>query len=197
MTFAEKLILARKRLGLSQEALAEALGVSRQAVSKWETGEALPETGKLPALAKLLGVSIDELLSEEPAEAQTQRTPQSGAAPDWIDQLPRLLGRFVRRWGWLYGVYVALGGLGILILGVIAKIISGQMVRSYAQSMAPWGFAQQGGFTVESGSLDGLFGPPQVFNPVGAVATVMIVLGALGMVIGVVLALWLKRKQGK
>ena len=44
MKLPEKILYCRKRAGLSQEALAERLGVSRQAVSKWETGEALPET---------------------------------------------------------------------------------------------------------------------------------------------------------
>ncbi len=49
MTFSEKLIRLRKREGLSQEALAEILGVSRQAVSRWEQGTALPD-GKAAAL---------------------------------------------------------------------------------------------------------------------------------------------------
>lgn len=48
--------------GLSQEALAEKLGVSRQAVSKWERSESSPDTDNLIALAKLYGVSLDELL---------------------------------------------------------------------------------------------------------------------------------------
>ncbi len=56
MKLPEKILYCRKRAGLSQEALAERLGVSRQAVSKWETGEALPETGKLAALAAELGL---------------------------------------------------------------------------------------------------------------------------------------------
>ena len=64
MTFAEKLVRLRKREGLSQEALAEALGVSRQAVSRWEKGTALPDAAKLLPCARLFRVSVDWLLDE-------------------------------------------------------------------------------------------------------------------------------------
>jgi transcriptional regulator with XRE-family HTH domain len=64
MTFSEKLIRLRKREGLSQEALAEMLGVSRQAVSRWEQGTALPDGGKLLSCARYFGVSVDWLLDE-------------------------------------------------------------------------------------------------------------------------------------
>lgn len=59
---AERLAARRRLAGLSQEALAEKLGVSRQAVSKWERSESSPDTDNLIALAKLYGVSLDELL---------------------------------------------------------------------------------------------------------------------------------------
>ena len=59
---AERLAARRKQAGLSQEALAEKLGVSRQAVSKWERSESSPDTDNLIALAKLYGVSLDDLL---------------------------------------------------------------------------------------------------------------------------------------
>ena len=52
----------RKKSGLSQEELSEKLNVSRQAVSKWECGESLPDTDNLITIAKLYGVSIDELI---------------------------------------------------------------------------------------------------------------------------------------
>ena len=62
MTLSEKICYCRKKAGLSQEVLASRLGVSRQAVSKWETGAADPSTANLLALAKLYGVSPEELL---------------------------------------------------------------------------------------------------------------------------------------
>jgi len=62
MNFAEKLFTLRTQSGYSQEALAERLNVSRQAVSKWETGPTLPETDKLIAMSELFHVSIDSLL---------------------------------------------------------------------------------------------------------------------------------------
>ena len=54
----------RDRLGMSQEALAERLGVSRQAVSKWESGASDPSTSNLLALAKLFGIDAKKLLDE-------------------------------------------------------------------------------------------------------------------------------------
>lgn len=57
-----KLQEIRKQNKLSQEALAEKLGVSRQAISKWERGESAPDTENLIALSRIYGVSIDELL---------------------------------------------------------------------------------------------------------------------------------------
>ncbi len=62
MTFAEKLYLLRTQRGYSQEVLAEKLSVSRQAISKWELGTALPDTDKIIALSELFVVSTDSLL---------------------------------------------------------------------------------------------------------------------------------------
>ena len=65
MKFNEKLQKLKKEKGMSQEALAYELGVSRQAVSKWENGQVYPETEKLIQLGRLFHVSIDYLLNEE------------------------------------------------------------------------------------------------------------------------------------
>lgn len=65
VTFGEKLYQMRKTHGLSQEALAEELNTSRQAVSKWENNNGYPETEKIILIAKLFQVSLDELLMEE------------------------------------------------------------------------------------------------------------------------------------
>ncbi len=71
MDFSEKIKAARKKCGISQEGLAELLGVSRQAVSKWELGDGYPQTEKLAELARTLNVSLDYLLlGEEAADGQ-------------------------------------------------------------------------------------------------------------------------------
>lgn len=60
---------ARKALGLTQEDLANRLGVARQTVAKWESGESLPDLENAYALAKLLGVSVDDLIAHNEAAA--------------------------------------------------------------------------------------------------------------------------------
>jgi len=62
---AERLIKIRKEKGYTQESLADALGLSRQAVSKWERAEASPDTDNLICLARLYGISLDELLNTD------------------------------------------------------------------------------------------------------------------------------------
>ena len=116
MKLNEKICYCRRKAGLSQEALAERSGVSRQAISKWETGEASPDIPKLPLLASTFGVTADWLLSEEdPAgDAPPEPTPEApshpyaptgavhiNAVPDWVDKLPGFLGRLIRQYGWL------------------------------------------------------------------------------------------------
>lgn len=82
LEIAGRLVALRKENNLSQEALAEKLGISRQAVSKWERAEASPDTDNLIALAKLYHVSLDELLQiheEEESGEQMQDGLQSDA----------------------------------------------------------------------------------------------------------------------
>lgn len=69
MALPEKLYALRKKSGLSQEQLAEALNVSRQAISKWESGSAMPESDKLLALSNYFGVSLDYLLKDGAPDA--------------------------------------------------------------------------------------------------------------------------------
>lgn len=61
----QKIALKRKESGLTQEELAEKIGVSSQAVSKWENDLSYPDITSLPLISKILGISIDELLSNE------------------------------------------------------------------------------------------------------------------------------------
>lgn len=71
MTFAEKLKMIRKQAGMSQEQLSEKLGVSRQAVTKWETDAGIPDIENIMAISGLFGISIDELLSNEKGTKKT------------------------------------------------------------------------------------------------------------------------------
>lgn len=64
MTFAEKLVKLRKLKSITQDEFASAVGVSRQAVYKWECGQSYPEVAKLLEIKALFGISIDDLLDE-------------------------------------------------------------------------------------------------------------------------------------
>ena len=225
MTLSGKILYCRKRAGLSQEALAEKLGVSRQAVSKWETGEAVPELSKLVLLAAAFGVTTDWLLSESEPEPEPIEPPASSAAgtaenapgANWVESVPGVIGRLIRRYGWLYGVYTALAGLGLLVIGAIARGVSRSMERSFfgaMDSMSP-PFGGYGGFSdfgsafpsAGSGAIwydsagniisspSGSSGASVGFtNPVAIVGTVVIVIGVLLLVAGIVLAVVLKKR---
>lgn len=97
MTIGEKIALRRRSAGLSQEALAGQLGVSRQAVSRWETNESLPDTEKILQLCRIFGVSADDLLLDKVPEGAVSRPP----LPLW------------RRW--FRYVYLGLGAAGTVL----------------------------------------------------------------------------------
>lgn len=77
----EKIYTLRRKSGLSQEQLAEKIGVSRQAISKWEGGLSTPELDKLKALSAFFQISIDELTGEQEAigsSAGAEQKPPAG-----------------------------------------------------------------------------------------------------------------------
>lgn len=97
MHFHENLTRVRKARGITQEELAAQLNVSRQAVSKWETGESLPDLYKLAALADALGVTTDALCGHTTADTTTAPSATADdapteppAAPEAAKQLKRL-----------------------------------------------------------------------------------------------------------
>ena len=81
MTFREKLVILRKIKGITQEEFACAVGVSRQAVYKWESGQSYPEVPKLLEMKLLFTISIDDLLDDSfdielPKKKRKKRTPK-------------------------------------------------------------------------------------------------------------------------
>ena len=95
MTFSQRLSQARKARGMNQETLAHQVGVSRQAVSKWETGDALPDLPRLLALADALELPLDDLCGREPPPSPSQPpapistpTPASTFLPDSSQSAP-------------------------------------------------------------------------------------------------------------
>jgi len=191
MKLQEKILYYRKKSGLSQEALAEKLGVSRQAVSKWETGEAVPEINKIILLAKTFGITTDDLLSEdEPIEDTTvsygfEQNTSSGS--NWVDSIPGVLGRLLRRYGWLFGVYMAVSGFLFILVGSIARIATKSMVNGFNDM-----FPQDQFFFDQSGNMPVI--NIATNNPVSIVGSIIIVLGVILLVGGIILAAVLKKK---
>ena len=74
---ADRLVELRKEHKLSQEALAEKLGLSRQSISKWERAEASPDTDNLIALAEVYGITLDQLLGNNEPEKEPQPQPEA------------------------------------------------------------------------------------------------------------------------
>lgn len=175
----EKIQYARRRAGLSQEQLAEHLGISRQAVSKWETGEAMPDATKLAPLASALGVSIDWLLNED--EPQFASEPEE----DWADKLPRHISRLAKRWGWLAGVYIAVMGGVFAAMGLLARFAVSRMVGGMSSI---GGFGSSGDPVIDNFASN---------NPVTIFGGFMLVFGLVVCVAGIVLAVVLKQKSKK
>lgn len=116
MTLGEKLTQARKVAGLTQADAAAKLNVSRQAVSRWESGQSKPSTEKLLALGGLYGISIDQLLNAE--------EPVVEAAPDEPEAEPTepVIPEKRRPRAWLkYAAAALCGALLILALLLILK----------------------------------------------------------------------------
>lgn len=120
MKLNEKILYYRKKSGLSQEALAARLGVSRQAVSKWEVGDTVPELDKLVALAKSFGVTTDELLGLEEPRREAEQKAASGLPPV-SDDLKFVLNNYGRFSRWYSPIFI---GLVALIVGIYGCITS-------------------------------------------------------------------------
>ena len=218
MKLNEKIAYYRRQGKLSQEELAAQVGVSRQAVSKWELGEAAPDINKLLALARAFDVTTDHLLDEgaEPDRPAPPPPAQEPAAPPPPPQavpgssLPGFIGRMVRRWGWLAGVYIALQGLGVTLVGALARWGFGSMFRTQNQLMGGMGgFGLSGGWTYDGppeleGAIMGELGVVQATPFSGfesfimGFATVILAIGILMILGGLILAfvLWKNGKKG-
>ncbi len=196
MTLGQKIQDCRRRAGLSQEALADKVGVSRQAISKWELSEAEPELKNLQLLAKIFDVSTDYLLSEEIPQ-QTAKTEQANSNGD---NLPKLIGRLFRRFGWLAGVYIAAGGGIISILGFLFYLACGTMVKSYQDSVDSIVSGMPG---LYPGDFGGSFGSAasgsigSFISVISGFGVVIILIGGALFLGGILLALYLRKLKSQ
>lgn len=126
MNFSEKLIRLRKREGISQEELASYLEVSRQAVSRWEQGTALPDAGNLLKLRQRFGVSLDWLLEDAQGWEKLTDGAPTGSEGGGTAPSPKLR-KSVLPWAIPLGV----SGFGLLLLGIFSSIFPAEyMVAS-------------------------------------------------------------------
>ena len=88
MSFGEKLAKLRKEKGISQEDLAQELNVSRQAVSKWESNSAYPETEKIVLICKFFDASMDELIGIKETKEKHSNY--------YYDNLKNILNEFIK-----------------------------------------------------------------------------------------------------
>ena len=148
MEFREVLQQTRKARGWSQEDLAERVQVSRQAVSKWETGDAMPDLPKLLALADALDISLDALCGREaetPAPSHSERPAEDNTTPEPANPT----GPSQRLWMLLCGLLA----LCLLVTGLWAWSRRGYVPAEHAavQTVLPDTFTVTGvGFVGES-----------------------------------------------
>ena len=119
MKLAENIQRRRKAAGWTQEQLAQKCAVSRQAVSKWEAGQSVPSLDKLRQLANSFGISVDELVQDDP---EPEETPQT-ESPSLVE-LDQVRQTRTRRHGWTAAAIVCLiAAVGILALQIVTYTI--------------------------------------------------------------------------
>lgn len=159
LTIGEKIALRRRIAGLSQESLAARLGVSRQAVSRWETSESLPDAEKIVQLCQILGISADELLMENTPPSSVGNGSSPGPVPSgrqWaslaatlllclgaLSILTSLLALFFRVWdycfmtariGWSWyiaGSFLFYSWRGLFLAAGTGMTVSGIIIRAW------------------------------------------------------------------
>ena len=112
----EKLYKLRKNSGLSQEQLAEKLNVSRQAISKWESGTAVPESEKLVTISNYFGVSVDYLLKDEEEKAKD--------ADSNVEEKPKMIA----------GIIICIAGIISMIIWGLLSIFSPEASNQISES---------------------------------------------------------------
>ena len=179
MRLNEKILDQRKKLGFSQEELANRLGVTRQAVSKWELGESQPDLDMIVKLAKLFGVSTDYLLQADAEIPQEQS--------HWLDRIPGVIGKLARQYGWVFGLYMAVLGLCLAFMGWFINLTTQPMKNTLE------GFEDFTGGSLMMGQTGGMF--ENTLSPFDTISTVFLIIGGILIVSGIVLAISLKRRN--
>ncbi len=123
MALPEKLYTLRKKSGLSQEQLAEQLGVSRQAISKWESGQSVPESDKLIVISNYFKVSLDYLLKEDDEQQVISEVSQSNNSLQTSDKTR-----------WLLGIISCIGGIVCLIIWGLLSILNPDASNQLSES---------------------------------------------------------------
>lgn len=133
MTIREKIQLLRRKAGWTQEELADRLGISRQALSRWELGTAVPDTVNVVKLARLFAVSTDYLL-DDTCHAPTAPEPHGGAArvPENISLTSRTR-RLIEEKGYVAGYFLAGGNA----LSLVVVLFIGCAYLRVLTSLAP------------------------------------------------------------
>ena len=122
MRLEEKLTVLRKESGYTQLDLAEKVRVSRQAISKWETGRALPSAEKLKYLSELFGVSVDYLLSDDMTEEPKPKEQEPAPEPQTEEAVfPEKEKGKPASWK-----YIAALLLAVLLLGLLIGVFVGK-----------------------------------------------------------------------
>lgn len=130
MTLGQNLQAARKAKGLSQETLAEQIGVSRQALGKWEKDTALPGLDNLQAAAQVLGVSVDTLLGTEAA------SPAPAVTLDAMRDLLAARDAEQRKHRRLWGLLGAAAAVVVVLLLVVQNLAYQRKMQSLTDSYA-------------------------------------------------------------
>lgn len=123
MALSDKLYSLRKKRGLSQEQLAEQLNVSRQAISKWESGYSIPESDKLIAISTYFKVSLDYLMKEDNASSdnETPKEHENSIQP-------------TNQSRWLVGIILSIGGIVCLIIWGLLSIFNSAVSNQISES---------------------------------------------------------------
>ena len=123
--FGNYLYSLRKSKGMTQQELADILGVTNKAISKWETGEAFPETAQLIPLSNIFGVTVDDLLRGRAREENTPpETPAPKIAPTNREIKALSQQNAPEEWKRKFALLICLG-VGLMLAGVLTVIISG------------------------------------------------------------------------